>query len=368
MIRAAVSVQPEEDLRAALFPLFAAGEVDAIEWSWEPGVPDWVEALVAFYSSKGALYTHLVGYPLFGDGSSIARRLGEVARRSRAHRPRHVTAHYGLVQAEGFCDIAPLPPVPCAEVVSTGRDRLVALADAAGCAVGVENLALAFSEDDVARQGEILHAMLPDGAFLLLDLHNLHCQAVSFDRDPEALLARYPLDRVAELHVSGGRTAYLGGDVRPFRRDTHDDAVPNEVFALLDAALARCPAVEVVCLERLGGTLATKGESEGLARDFREVRARIARAAPPPRRNEATALPSASALPSVPERTLRGFERTLVEVLRDATSPARAHATLQERVHDTTLSSFVARMDPRAIEVAIEIEQRWAIRDGSLRK
>ena len=357
--RCAVALHPEDDLRTALLPLFTEGHVDAVEWTWEAGVPEWLDALVAFYASNHALYTHLVGFPLFGDGASLPRRLAEIARRSRQHRPRHVTAHYGLVQAEGFSDIAPLPPVPCAEVVSTGRERLLRLADAAECAVGVENLAFAFSLDDVARQGDLVDSMLPDQGFLLLDLHNIHCQAITFERSPEELLARYPLEKVREIHLSGGRTTYPKVDPRPFRRDTHDDAVPAEVLALLDVALARCPAVEVVCLERLGGTLATKEAQEGLVRDFRAMRERVAE--PSLDLRARAYLPLDIALPSVPARVLRDFERKLVTVLRAAPSVEHAKSALRDLAHEPTLAAFVARMEPRAIEVAMEIEKRWAV-------
>jgi uncharacterized protein (UPF0276 family) len=39
---------------------------------------------------------------------------------------------------------------------------------------------------------------------LLLDLHNVHCNAVNLGDDPFALLDRATLDRVVEIHVAGG--------------------------------------------------------------------------------------------------------------------------------------------------------------------
>jgi len=358
--RCAVSLQPADDLRAALLPLFSEGRVEAIEWSWEHGAPEWLAGLVSFYAKSHALYTHLVGYPLSGDGASLPARLAEVSLRSRQDPPRHVTAHFGLVQAAGYADMAPLPPVPCAELVSTGRERLLRLADAAGCPVGVENLALAFSPDDVSRQGDLLDAMIPRDGFLLLDLHNVHCQAVTFERSAEELLASYPLERVRELHVSGGRTSFPRVDPRPFRRDTHDDAVPKEVLSLLDFALARCPDVEVVCLERLGGTLATDEARDGLSEDFEAMRARVQRFSALELRAR-TYPPFDIALPSVPARALRAFESGLVQALRTEVSVEEARAAIARLATDPTLAAFVARMEPRALEVAMEIERRWAV-------
>lgn len=363
-VRLAVSVQPADDLRRALLPLFSRGEVDAIEWSWEAGTPSWLETLVAFYGSERALYTHLVGFPLTGDGSTIPRRLAEVARQSRLVQPNHLTAHFGLVQATGFSDMAPLPPVPCVELVSTGRERLARLSDAAGCPVGVENLALAFSTDDVARQADLIDTMLPRDGFVLLDLHNLHCQAVNFDIDPSRLLDRYPLERVREIHVSGGSVSYPKSDSRPFRRDTHDGTVPEGVLTLLDLARARCPRLEVVCLERLGGTLPKPEDELDVARDFERTRTRLGAA--PILRAVDRPLPNGAAddiaLSSIDPSTLRAFESRLVDVLMMGFSVKETREAMVRFATLPALVAYVERMEPRALEVAIELEKRWAKR------
>ena len=43
------------------------------------------------------------------------------------------------------------------------------------------------------------------GAPMLLDLHNLYANAVNFGDEPHAYLRRFPLDRVAAVHLAGGR-------------------------------------------------------------------------------------------------------------------------------------------------------------------
>ena len=85
-------------------------------------------------------------------------------------------------------------------------------------------------------------------------------------------MERYPADRVRELHVSGGSWARAAG--RRFRRDTHDSPVPPPVMGLLDAALSRFPAVEVVVLERMGPALADPAVHGAFRDEFRAVRAR----------------------------------------------------------------------------------------------
>jgi uncharacterized protein (UPF0276 family) len=99
----------------------------------------------------------------------------------------------------------------------------------------------------------------PINGFLLLDLHNLYCQAQNFAVEPEQLALGMPLERVREIHVSGGSwsAVHTPDGPRPFRRDTHDGAIPEEVFALLAFVIPRCPRLEVVLMERLGNTLTT---------------------------------------------------------------------------------------------------------------
>ena len=104
--------------------------------------------------------------------------------------------------------------------------------------------------------------------FLLLDLHNLYCQTINFDRTLDELLATYPLHRVRELHLSGGSWS---GAAKAIRRDTHDGPVPPELFDWLPRVIARCPNVEAVILERLGGTFST-ADDEPFRADYRRLK------------------------------------------------------------------------------------------------
>ena len=83
---------------------------------------------------------------------------------------------------------------------------------------------------------------LATGCALLLDVGNLYANAVNASLDPSAVLASFPLDRVAMLHVAGGVREH------GFYFDTHAHPVPSEVFDLV----ARIPNVPVL-LERDAG-------------------------------------------------------------------------------------------------------------------
>ena len=282
----ALSVMLDDDFRRAALPLLEAGEVDALEWSFDvgwslPQLPPGLGELLDFFGERGRLLGHGVTFsPLSGawhtrQADWLERLRGEVERRRYAH----ISEHFGFMTAGDFHQSAPLPVPRDPRTLEVGRDRLRRLAETARVPVGLENLAFAFGPRDVAEQGRFLDDLLqPVDGFLLLDLHNLYCQAHNFGVPGEGLMEGYPLDRVRELHVSGG--SWSGSVLQPeagrIRRDTHDDAVPEEVFRLLRHALAVCPNVQYVTLERLGGTISPDVGDEQYRDDFRRMRAMVA--------------------------------------------------------------------------------------------
>ncbi|MCC7537066.1 MAG: DUF692 family protein, partial [Deltaproteobacteria bacterium] len=248
-----VSLMLEEDFLGATLPLFEEGAVDVLEWSFDVGwgreLPAWAQGLLQHFAVSGRLLGHGVSFsPLSARWEEPQRNwLHRAALEVAKLKYRHVSEHFGFMAAGSFTRGSPMPMPVDAAVIRTGRDALSRLAEVTGLPVGLENLALALSSRDVDGQGDHLDALLePVGGFVVLDLHNLWCQAVNFGRDPVGLLGRYPLGRVRELHVSGGSWSQPSSAEEPFRRDTHDAAIPDEVHALLPEALASCPHVEAV--------------------------------------------------------------------------------------------------------------------------
>jgi uncharacterized protein (UPF0276 family) len=287
-----LSLLPADDLRREQLPLFASGVVEAIEWTidaefpsraaptdavaTDAALPPWVEPLLDHYAEAGALYGHGVHYsPLSARFEPRQASWLAHARRALQKRPyRHLSEHFGFSTLPGVARGAPLPVPFEPAAVAVGRDRLRRLEDAARVPVGLENLALALCRDDVLVHGEFLDALLaPNDGFLLLDLHNLYCQAVNFDVPADVLASALPLERVRELHLSGGRWATLSTPEGPqrFRRDTHDGRIPADVLSLLEHVLPRCPRLEAVFVERLGGTLPTPVDGEHYREDYRRV-------------------------------------------------------------------------------------------------
>ncbi len=272
------SLMPEGDFALAAFPLFDEGLIEVAEWSFDTcwhghEAPPWLEALVGAYSDAGRLLGHGVSFSIFtaDEEHRSEQWLAEMAREHQRRNYAQVSEHFGFMLAGDFHRGAPLPMPYTPETLRLGRDRLRRLSDVAQVPVGLENLAFAFGLQDVRGQGSFLEELLePVDGFLLLDLHNIYCQACNFEMDPVELLRAYPLARVRELHVSGGSWSESVGAM--VRRDAHDGPVPREVFALLQTALQLCPGTRAVILEHLGTALGNELARAAYREDFQYMR------------------------------------------------------------------------------------------------
>jgi hypothetical protein len=103
------------------------------------------------------------------------------------------------------------------------------------------------------------------GCGLLLDLHNVHTNAVNHGFDAAALVGALDLSAVGEIHVAGGMV------VDGWYLDAHSDTVPDPVWALLEQVLPRCPNIGGVVFELFGSWFDTVGE-ERVRRDLRRLR------------------------------------------------------------------------------------------------
>lgn len=272
---------PDEGFRAAVLPLFEAGHVELLEWSFELGWTDegeseWVSVLLDHYADSNALWGHGVTMSLLSADAPkrhdawLKRVEADCSRRSY----RGVSEHYGFMGNDDDDAGAPLPMPVLPEMVNAGRQALRAVSKAAAVPVGLENLALALTVDDVWAQGPALELLLDavDG-YLVLDLHNVYCQAVNFAIDPVEIIESLPVSRARCLHVSGG--SWSDHPVGRFRRDTHDGGVPTEVFALVKPALQRCAEIEAVVLERIGSTVHGEAQAAALRDDFNRLRREV---------------------------------------------------------------------------------------------
>ncbi len=367
---AALSLMHEEDFRLAAGPLFAEGIVDAVEWSfdtlWGHPIPAWLEGLLDAYGEAGRLFGHGVHYsPLSAAFEArqarwLERLADEVARRPYVH----VSEHYGFMTAAPFVRGAPLPMPRSEAVLRVGRDRLRRMRERLRCPLGIENLALAWSRDEALGHGVFLDALLDgldDDDFVLLDVHNLWCQAVNFELSPDELLATFPRERVRELHVSGGSDLPAWPDERSprVRCDTHDERVPEPVFEVLERALERFPNVRVVVFERLGGTLPAN-EHEAFRDDFRRVR-RIVEASTPAGACDAPPVdraPRDRAEPLYDDPDLAALQSSLLVALAEERSEPAMRARIAREPALAPLHDL--EPDARALGIAARVVKKWA--------
>jgi len=100
----------------------------------------------------------------------------------------------------------------------------------------------------------------------LLDLHNLHCNAVNHGFDAFKAIDRLALERVTEIHLAGG--SWRDG----FLMDAHDSVVPQPVWDLLAYVLPRAPNVAGVVFEVLD-RYAPKVGVDAMLRELEHARA-----------------------------------------------------------------------------------------------
>lgn len=179
-------------------------------------------------------------------------RLGLWARLVETVRPASWSEHLAFVRAGGV-EIGHLaaPPRTRQNIETTSRN-IQAAARAVGALPYAENVAtLVEPPGSELSEADWLAAIVESsGAPFLLDLHNLHANATNFGFDAVDALDRLPADRIAAVHLAGGKKVGPKGRERVL--DDHLHAIPEAVYALLEEIGARAPGPLDVVLERDG--------------------------------------------------------------------------------------------------------------------
>ncbi|HYG37883.1 MAG TPA: DUF692 family protein [Cytophagales bacterium] len=373
-IYSSISCNLDQDILLASLPLLSESRVEAMEWSVDAlykhkKIPDWFLALLQEFSRANRLIGHGIFYSIFsGRWTSSQRKwLNNLEKLSSEFHFNHISEHFGFMTGEDFHSGAPLD-VPYTEAtLRIGRDRLARIFQACKCPVGLENLAFSYSLDQVKAQGEFLEKLVePMNGFIILDLHNLYCQTHNFSLDFDKLLNLFPLDRVREIHISGGSWAdsRIAPEIK-IRRDTHDNRVPEEVFTMLRAAIASCPQLKFVVLEQLGGGLKSEQSRLDFYNDFVKLQDIL-------KSNESINTPSNSFLPTEAafsdtveqDEGLYQQQVQLSRILETAKNYDEAMTLLQ---HSSLVNSEwkIEKWAPHMIETAISIAQKWMKKPSS---
>lgn len=328
-------------------------------------VPSWFRDLLMAFSNEKRLIGHGVFFSLFS-GKWLPEQeawLKHLQQTCAEFRFDHITEHFGFMTGKDFHHGAPLNIPYTGTTLSIGWDRLKRIQEACGLPVGLENLAFSYSLDEVKRHGAFLEQLLePVNGFIILDLHNLYCQLRNFDLAFDEMISLYPLERVREIHISGGSwEASTAAPTRSVRRDTHDDTVPPDVFQLLEMTIARCPHLKYVVLEQLGNGLETEESRFSFYNDFLQMEQIVRENS-----SEGDVDPVEPFLPS--SRLLRGAaveDMMLYEQQLELSSILESSASYEEAMHLLEHSSLarsdwrIEQWEPYMIETAVKIAQKW---------
>ncbi len=185
------------------------------------------------------LSIHGVGLGLGGCDEPDRDHLAQLATLVHRHQPEVVSEHlcWGSHAGVHFNDLLPLPFT--AETLALVCDRVDALQSAIGRTVLIEHLAsyVVFPESTVAEAVFLAEITRRTGCGLLLDLNNLHVNAVNHGFDPLAFLHALPAAAIGEIHLAGHTPALIDGETVLI--DTHGSAVCDAVWTLYREAVQR---------------------------------------------------------------------------------------------------------------------------------
>ena len=370
-ILSAIACNLDTQILAASLPLLEAEKVEAIEWSFDTltqfdHIPEWYFELMHAFGDENRLIGHGVYFSLFS-GKWLKEQADWLIRleaMSKEFQFDHITEHFGFMTGENFHNGAPLSIPFTKTTLAIGQDRLKRIHAACNCPVGLENLAFSYSIEEVKRHGDFLNQLIePINGFIILDLHNLYCQIHNFDVDFETIIKFYPLEKVREIHISGGSWEDVESVVdKKVRRDTHDDGVPQMVFDLLEKTIPLCSNLKYVVMEQLGTGLKTVENQLQFRKDFLKMDAIIKR-----ENEEKKTINVFSFMPKKPliidvlpkeDRMLFEQQLTISNILETASDYKQAQKLLLESdLSDTEWA--VEKWQPFMLETAISIAQKW---------
>lgn len=173
-----------------------------------------------------------------------------------------VRAGYGQGKRTGVLQAGHLVPPPrTAMALDVLVDNVNRAQDAIGVPLALENVAttLLWPDNELSEPDYLRELSRRTGCWLLLDIANLYASAVAAEVDPVSMLRRFPLDRVAYMHIAGGR---FEGELY---WDTHSDKIIDPVADLLTEVVAMTSGTPFGLLVERDGLIDEAGVSADLA-------------------------------------------------------------------------------------------------------
>jgi uncharacterized protein (UPF0276 family) len=178
-------------------------------------------------ASKFHTVLHSVGLSLGSEREeSQLKNVADLADAISAH---WVSEHASFTRIANL-DIGHLTPLPFTE---EAIESVVQSAEIVKKAVGrpllIENISYLFRwpRGRMSESEFLTEVVERSDAGLLLDLENVHNNAINHRYDPYAFIDSLPLDRLGQVHLAGG--TWVGGK----RFDSHSNPVENDVWKML---------------------------------------------------------------------------------------------------------------------------------------
>ena len=206
---------------------------------------------------------HGVGAPLAGPCPPATGHAEALAEEVAALRPRHVSEHLNVTRFRPERDAEPifagfmLPPrqSPAGVALAAANIRRHRAAACGGVPFAVETPVnyLPPLPGEIA-DGEFVAAVAEAAdCGILLDLHNVLCNARNGRQSVGDFVAALPLDRVCEIHLAGGE------NVSGFWVDSHSGLAEPELIEIAAEVIPRLPNLRAVVLEILPERVAAAG-------------------------------------------------------------------------------------------------------------
>lgn len=197
---------------------------------------------------------HGVGMGLASSWPVPVQKLEAMARLMEIVQPEIWSEHLAFVRAGGI-EIGHLcAPPRTAETIAGALENIALAKRIIGSRPWLENIATLIDPPaSTMNEAEWVGAIVEQADVkLVLDLHNLYANAVNRGQDPLQLLESLPLQRVAGVHLSGGKIVFAPNSTVPRLLDDHLHDPPDAVYELLSALAQRAPQSLMVTIERDG--------------------------------------------------------------------------------------------------------------------
>lgn len=311
---------------------------------------EFTPGIALFQALPGAKLVHSVSLPLGGtrrpDPVQCALIRDTAARLGSPWVSEHLSVGGTPHQAAGFF----LPPLQTDEGVALAARNIRAFAAAVDRPVAVETgvAYLARKDFEMADGDYVAQVVQAADCGILLDLHNVWCNARNGRLSLDDFLSRLPRDRVWEMHLAGGM------EQDGFWLDAHSGPIPDALQSIAREVLAELPNLGALNFEIYDTFIDRTGEA-ALDRTAEVLRGLWEGAG----KSVSDARPAALAPPAGPAPGADLWEAALTEAVWKATPAAHPHAedaaalALYARLARSFRGSMLARTLPRAIRYLI---------------